>query len=83
MQGLRGVLTFGGLIATVPHKTAMLELCDEVTPAARLVGAVNVVRRHSDGRLSGDILDGAGFVAGLRKNGIEPRGQRVFLCAAQ
>ena len=82
VQGLRGVMNFGGMIATVPHKTAMVSLCDEVTPAARLVGAVNIVRRNPDGSLSGDILDGQGFVAGLRKHGIEPAGLRVFLSGA-
>jgi len=78
VQGLRGVMNFGGMIATVPHKTAMLDLCDDVTPAARLVGAVNIVRRNEDGTLSGDILDGQGFVGGLRQHGIEPRGLSVF-----
>lgn len=82
VQGLRSVLNFGGMIATVPHKTAMVDLCDDITPAARLVGAVNIVRRNADGSLSGDILDGQGFVAGLRKHDIEPRGQRVFLSGA-
>jgi len=82
VQALRGVLNFGGMIATVPHKTAMVDLCDDVTPAARLVGAVNIVRRNADGSLSGDILDGQGFVGGLRQHGIEPRGLRVFLSGA-
>ena len=82
VQGLRGVLNFGGMIATVPHKTAMVSLCDEITPAARLVGAVNIVRRNEDGSFSGDILDGEGFVAGLRRHEIEPAGMRVYLCGA-
>lgn len=82
VQALRGVLNFGGMIATVPHKTAMVDLCDDITPAARLVGAVNIVRRNADGSLSGDILDGQGFLAGLRQHGIEPSGMRVFLSGA-
>ena len=82
VQALRGVQNFGGMIATVPHKTAMVALCDDITPAARLVGAVNIVRRNADGSLSGDILDGQGFVGGLRLHGIEPKGSRVFLSGA-
>lgn len=82
VQGLRSVLNFGGMIATVPHKTAMLDLCDDITPAARMVGAVNIVRRNADGSLSGDILDGQGFVGGLRQHGIEPRDLRVLLSGA-
>ncbi|MDN3985986.1 shikimate dehydrogenase family protein [Zwartia vadi] len=82
VQALRGVLNFGGMIATVPHKTAMVDLCDDVSPAARLVGAVNIIRRNPDGSLSGDILDGKGFVGGLRQHGIEPAGLRVYLSGA-
>jgi len=82
VQGLRSILNFGGMIATVPHKTAMVDLCDDITPAARMVGAVNIVRRNSDGSLSGDILDGQGFVGGLRQHGIEPKGLRVLLSGA-
>ena len=81
-QALRGIQNFGGMVVTVPHKTTMGVLCDEITEAARTVGAVNIVRRDSDGRLLGDILDGRGFVAGLRLHGIEPTGMNVFLAGA-
>jgi shikimate dehydrogenase len=60
----------------------MVDLCDDITPAARMVGAVNIVRRNSDGSLSGDILDGQGFVGGLRQHGIEPKELRVLLSGA-
>ncbi|CAN5344354.1 shikimate 5-dehydrogenase [soil metagenome] len=82
LEGLRQLRNLDGFVVTVPHKTAMATLCDELTPAAAQVGAVNVVRRLPDGRLRGDILDGSGFVAGLRKAGIEPAGQRVYLAGA-
>ena len=36
MAGLRQMRNFGGFIATVPHKPAMVELCDEVDAHARL-----------------------------------------------
>lgn len=79
---LRSWRNFGGFVATVPHKRAMVALCDSVSDQAREVGAVNVVRRDADGSLSGEILDGAGFVDGLRGAGIDPRGQAVFLAGA-
>lgn len=82
VQGLRGVKNLGGFIVTVPHKTAMVALCDEVTPDARQIGAVNVVRRTPDGRLLGAMLDGEGFVTGLRKEGIEPAGCSAYLAGA-
>jgi shikimate dehydrogenase len=82
VAGLRHLANLEGFIVTVPHKTAMLALCDEVTVQARQVGAVNVVRRGQGGQLQGDILDGTGFVAGLRREGIEPRGCSVYLAGA-
>ena len=82
LQGLRGMRNFDGCIVTVPHKTALPGLCDELTPGAARIGAVNVVRRLPDGRLRGGMLDGDGFVAGLRREGIEPRGQSAYLAGA-
>ncbi|GJE02942.1 shikimate dehydrogenase family protein [Methylobacterium isbiliense] len=82
VEGLRRMHNFGGFIATVPHKTAMLDLCDEVSPDARGVGAVNCVRRDPDGRMIGTMLDGLGFVAALRASGEDPAGKRVCLAGA-
>lgn len=81
-QALRGIQNFGGMVVTVPHKTTIGVLLDEITAAARTVGAVNIVRRDPDGRLFGDILDGRGFIAGLRLHGIEPRGKKILLAGA-
>jgi len=73
---------FGGCIITVPHKTAMAALCDTVAPHAQAIGAVNCVRRDPDGTLHATMLDGLGYVAGMRKHGIEPRGKSVYLAGA-
>ena len=87
-RGTDGVLVpmhmknFGGMVVTVPHKTSMVGLCDVVTPEARAVGAVNIVRRESDGTFAGDILDGKGFVEGLSQNGFKLEGLTVLLCGA-
>ncbi|MFC4276560.1 shikimate dehydrogenase family protein [Achromobacter aloeverae] len=82
VEGLRGLRNLGGVIVTVPHKTAIVELCDEVTDSARLIGAANVVRREADGRLVGHMLDGEGFVGGLRDAGVDPRGRSAYLAGA-
>ena len=82
LQALRGIRNFDGFIVTVPHKIAVVCWCDELTIDARQVGAVNVVRRTADGRLIGGILDGDGFVHGLRAAGIDPAGQSVYLAGA-
>ena len=58
--GLRGLHNLGGLVVTVPHKEQAAVLCDEITPAARLIGAVNAIRLR-DGKLAGGNFDGAGL----------------------
>jgi shikimate dehydrogenase len=80
--GLRRIKNLGGVVVTVPHKTAALALCDAVSSRARQVGAINAVRREPDGRLVGDMFDGLGFVAGLERAGISVRGSRVYLAGA-
>ncbi len=54
-----------GLCVTIPHKTAIIPLLDEVSEEALAIDAVNVVV-HCDGKLVGYNTDGAGFVSGLR-----------------
>jgi len=82
LGALRHVPSFDGCVVTVPHKTAALALCDELTEEAREIGAVNVVHRTATGRLHGGMLDGIGFVEGLRSAGIEPAGRAVYLAGA-
>lgn len=82
LDGLRAMTNFAGFVATIPHKTAMVSLCDEVSIAARQIGAANTVRRDPDGRLIATMFDGMGFVAGLRLEGHEPRGKRVYMAGA-
>jgi len=53
-----------GLNVTIPHKQTLLPFMDEVTPAARSIGAVNCVF-CLDERLTGDNTDAAGFRADL------------------
>ena len=71
-----------GIIVTVPHKFDAARLCAHVSARARSIGAVNVVRRANDGRWEGDMCDGEGYVAGLRKAGCEPHGKRALLVGA-
>ena len=82
VDGLRGVESLGGLIVTVPHKTAILSLCDRVVGDAAAIGAVNTIRRDPDGSLVGAMLDGKGFVGGLEVNGIDVAGMDACLLGA-
>ncbi len=82
MEGFRALANLGGVLVTIPHKEPVLDLVDEVGPQAQLVGAANIFRRESDGRLTAENFDGLGFVAGLRAHGHEPQGRRVLLVGA-
>lgn len=82
INAMRQLQNLSGFVVTVPHKTAILDLCDEVTPEASQIGAVNVVHRTPEGRLIGTMLDGDGFIAGLRAEGIEPKGRSAYLAGA-
>ena len=82
LLGLKAMPNLDGLVVTAPHKAAIMRFCDVVDTGARRAGAVNVVRRLPDGRYSGTLLDGTGFVSGLRSQGHEPAGQRVFMQGA-
>jgi shikimate dehydrogenase len=79
---LRGLANVTGAVITVPHKTAATSLCDDLSPRAQAIGAVNVVRRRSDGSLHGDMLDGVGFVGGLRGADHAIEGRNVLLAGA-
>ena len=35
---------YSGINVTVPHKERVFQLCDDLTPTARAIGAVNIVR---------------------------------------
>jgi shikimate dehydrogenase len=57
-----------GCNVTMPHKRAVLDLLDEVQPAARRIGAVNCIVREGRGqpRLLGTNSDWSGFLEPLK-----------------
>ena len=81
MQGMRA-MNFAGINCTIPHKVAVLQYLDDVSPDARLMGAVNTVRRDGD-RLIGENTDGKGFLRALRDDAaVDPKGKRVVVLGA-
>jgi len=67
-----------GASVTIPHKLAALALCDEVSPAARAIGAVNCL--HIDGaRLIGHNTDEAGFIDSLEAAGFAANAPRAVV----
>jgi len=47
----------GGGSITIPHKESVLPFMDELTEAARKIGAINTISKLPDGRLRGDNTD--------------------------
>lgn len=82
LEGLRHCQNFSGAVITMPHKRAVIDLLDDISPEAQLAGACNVIKRLPDGKLSGTLYDGEGFVAGLQLRGYEVAGKRVYLSGA-
>ncbi|MCA1056220.1 shikimate dehydrogenase [Rossellomorea aquimaris] len=67
-DGIKGIKALGlrGCNVTVPHKTAVMPLLDEIDPLAEAIGAVNTVVNR-EGKLIGYNTDGLGYVEGLKK----------------
>jgi shikimate dehydrogenase len=81
VRGLRA-LNMRGINLTIPHKVNVLQYLDEVSPDARLMGAVNMVHRQGE-RLIGENTDGKGFLKSLREDaGVDPTGKRVVVLGA-
>ena len=79
VQALRTVRNFRGITVAIPHKPAVGALLDRLSPRAQASGGVNLVRRDPDGKLFGDIVDGAGFVRGLELRGHSVKGRAAWL----
>ncbi len=82
---LRSVFTLSnicGALITMPHKVTTVGLLDVPSPAVRIAGACNAVRRDEQGRLVGDMFDGEGFVRGLLRKGCTVKGARALVVGA-
>jgi shikimate dehydrogenase len=68
-----------GALITMPHKVTTVGLLYEVTPTVKVAGACNAVKLDAQGRLVGDMFDGAGFVRGVQRKGFNLTGKRVMV----
>lgn len=79
VRGLSATPNVDGLLVTMPHKRRVIGHCATTSERATLLGAVNVLRRNSDGSWHGDMLDGVAFVKAQKDRGARPAGARVLL----
>ena len=77
IKGLRA-LKLRGANVSMPNKTIVHQYLDEISPAAKLCGAVNTIV-NKDGYLVGHITDGIGYVQSLKDNDIDPTGKKVTI----
>ncbi len=82
VRGLASVPNARGLLITMPHKNAMFAHCATSSETSRLLKVVSVARRNANRSWHGDMLDGAAFVAALKKNGARLEGARVLQVGA-
>ena len=82
-DAIRGAqaLGFVGLNVTVPHKTATLELIDEIDEVAEQIGAVNTLH-FTGGRIKGYNTDAPGFLQSLQHEHISLKDRHVFILGA-
>lgn len=83
-EGVAALKTFqvGGFNVTMPDKTAVAGIVDDLSPAARLIGACNTVTVGEDGKLTGHNTDGIGFVRNLHEHGVEVQRKKLVVLGA-
>ena len=70
-----------GINITIPHKVKVLEYLDELSQAASIIGAVNMIV-NKDGKLYGENTDGKGYLKSLTDAGISPKGKVITVLGA-
>ncbi|MGB2691542.1 MAG: shikimate dehydrogenase [Thermodesulfobacteriota bacterium] len=83
-EATNSIRTMGikGINITIPHKQTIIPFLDEVSPDAKLTGAVNTVK-NDNGKLSGFNTDVGGFLRAIREDlDFIPEGKTLFLIGA-
>ena len=70
-----------GVNLSMPHKMEAVKHMDELSQAARLIGAINTIV-NQDGKLIGHITDGIGCMESLKQNKIDIIGKRMTILGA-
>lgn len=80
MEGMKAV-QMRGLNLTIPFKVEGVKLMDSLSPAAEIIGAINVVV-NKDGKLWGENTDGKGLLTSFRNEGVDVKGKNIFILGA-
>lgn len=80
ITGLRA-LKMRGSNVSMPNKTVVHKYLDELSPAAEMCGAVNTIV-NDNGKLTGHITDGIGYMQALKDNDIDVIGKKMTIVGA-
>lgn len=80
VEGLR-TLNVQGFNVTMPNKNVMATICDHLSPAAEIIGAVNTVV-NNNGVLTGHTTDGTGYMRAVQSAGYNIIGKKMTLLGA-
>ena len=80
VEGLK-TCNIRGFNLTMPNKNKIVELLDELSPAARLIGAVNTVV-NDNGYLTGYNTDGVGYMQAVKDAGYDIHGKTITVMGA-
>ena len=72
------VMNVRGFNLTMPDKTKMFELADEISPSAAMIGAVNTVVQEN-GKLYAYNTDGIGYMQAVKDAGFDIIGKHMVL----
>jgi shikimate dehydrogenase len=73
---------FHGANVTIPHKRRALALADEVSAAARAIGAANTLTFAPGGTIAAENTDAPGLIAALERAGHSPGGLTATVLGA-
>lgn len=79
LAALRRVDNLDGMLVTIPHKFAVCDGVERLSPAVQLAGSANALRRAADGAWEAENFDGRGFLAGLESQGWAVKGRVIGL----
>lgn len=80
VEGLKA-LKVKGFNLTMPNKNRMCHLCDRLSPAAEIIGAVNTVENRN-GELVGHSTDGSGYMLAVKNAEYDIVGKKMTLFGA-
>jgi len=79
MPNIMRIQNLDGLIFTIPFKAKAITFAKTLGLQAAQIGAINALKKHSNGDWSGEIFDGVGCVEAFKRRGIPIRDKRLQL----